>query len=769
MAKIIIDQTGKDEANKTLLNPYVHDGPFFNEFVKSKKNKEKGITDEDAFNLREKTYDILSHCNPHNGVNNPDTTHLVVGYVQSGKTMSFTALTALAHDNNYRIIIYLAGTKINLLEQTISRLKKDLYREGSDAYWIIRISNDDNSNSKRQIIGALRSQDSPIILMPVLKHFKYINVLAELFKDQDIVKAIRNETTIIIDDEADQASLNSYTRQNALKEGTRKSSTYDAILNLRSQLAGNSYIQYTATPQANLLMSMDDLLSPKSHTLLYPGEGYIGGKLFFGRNTDEKLFNGCLIMTIPPKDVYDKKRNRLKSIPKSLTDALMLHILAVAIVVEWEKTSDINFLSMMVHTDNTRDVNSLFKKWIDEELDDWCYLLSRPEGHNDREALYNKFKKLFNDESVRFYDEYERPNFDNIKPYIEKIIYKSKTYLVTSDVRDPEIDWTSTNSHILVGAEMLNRGFTVEHLATTYMSRHSAGIDNADTIEQRCRFFGYKRSYIKSCRVFLPESIILKYRQYVEHEEELRQVLSRSPNLGSFERTIMLTKKLRPTRLNVIHPDVVRTTLNGMHSMYAFDSEPIIKCNIHVVEEFLKKHENDEEEIIKYTDDATPDRTHRKIKIPVDEIIELLSNFKFGSSNDFIRKAITIRYLKYLSSDERKVRLPYVYFIQMAYKGDARDRAFNMEEKRLVNANFFSGPSPKGADIYPGDSKIIGGDETLTFQLHHIRLKEAFVDYPQEAYTLAVYYPEQLANTYVINTGNGKDNKKYLFDNNING
>ena len=58
-----------------------------------------------------------------------DVTHLTVGYVQSGKTMSFTTLTALAADNGYRIVIYLAGTKNNLLSQTTKRLTKDLITE----------------------------------------------------------------------------------------------------------------------------------------------------------------------------------------------------------------------------------------------------------------------------------------------------------------------------------------------------------------------------------------------------------------------------------------------------------------------------------------------------------------------------------------------------------------------------------------------------------------------------------------------------------------
>ena len=82
------------------------------------------VDDESKETLVNEALSILNHCVfPHED----DTiTNIAVGYVQSGKTMSFTTLSALAADNNFKIIVYLTGTKTNLLDQTIRRLKKDL-------------------------------------------------------------------------------------------------------------------------------------------------------------------------------------------------------------------------------------------------------------------------------------------------------------------------------------------------------------------------------------------------------------------------------------------------------------------------------------------------------------------------------------------------------------------------------------------------------------------------------------------------------------------
>lgn len=143
--------------------------------------------------------------------------------------------------------------------------------------------------------------------MPILKHYKHIEAITSIFKSNDFVEAMEGETVLIIDDEADQASLNSYGRKNSKKavdEEEEKSRTYDSILKMRTALPGNTYIQYTATPQANILISMKDMLSPKSHTLLTPGDGYIGGKLFFGRGENHDLYRGRLIQQIPAEEVF---------------------------------------------------------------------------------------------------------------------------------------------------------------------------------------------------------------------------------------------------------------------------------------------------------------------------------------------------------------------------------------------------------------------------------------------------------------------------------
>jgi len=60
-------------------------------------------------NVLSKATKILKKCLPPDS--QPDErTVLVVGRIQSGKTLSFTALASLAGENGYRLIIVLAAT-----------------------------------------------------------------------------------------------------------------------------------------------------------------------------------------------------------------------------------------------------------------------------------------------------------------------------------------------------------------------------------------------------------------------------------------------------------------------------------------------------------------------------------------------------------------------------------------------------------------------------------------------------------------------------------
>ena len=122
MSKIVRSTTIR-EINRNN-NQVIEDGESLMEFL----SLQEKLNDEEKENIRNSTIEILKKCIPSkfNNNNKENNTGIVIGKIQSGKTLSFTSLICLANDNEYKIIIIIAGRTELLLGQTIDRLTKDL-------------------------------------------------------------------------------------------------------------------------------------------------------------------------------------------------------------------------------------------------------------------------------------------------------------------------------------------------------------------------------------------------------------------------------------------------------------------------------------------------------------------------------------------------------------------------------------------------------------------------------------------------------------------
>lgn len=636
---------------------------------------------------------------------------------------------ALAIDNGFQIIIYFAGIKNNLLEQTTKRLKKDLLTESDNSrFYKVYQSPTVKDDVHLKIKNALGLKHKPAILITVLKHYKHIDELAEIFGTSEVKDALGNNGVLIIDDEADQASLNTYARKNSRSEDWEDdefSSTYSSILNLKTELPNHSYIQYTATPQGPLLINIMDLLSPEFHVVLTPGKAYTGGKTFFEDNPD-------LIITIPDAEVYHHRKNQLADCPQSLINALQIFLMGVAITVNIQAKE--NFLSMMVHADSQTDASRKFRNWVKNLIDSWSDRLKNlPDGDPSKTELIEEFRENF-EETVRRLD--DAPSFDEVMDETLQVILDTNIELVIQG--STEIDWSNATSHILIGAEMLNRGFTVEGLMVSYMPRYSVGKSNADTIQQRCRFFGYKRNYLDSCRVYLPNDSIVEYCEYVEHEEIMRTNLQTS-SLAEFEQILILDKTLNATRNNILSVDLVKSKLNGWRQLNALQH---IEENTLFVKDFLDNHT-----FKNFHDYKTADRNHRYAKLDIKQVIEFLKDFKLSNMPDALRKSSTIQYLRYLAD---KKGIKHAYIFEMAFAVEkGRERSLEGASGQLKINNIFSGRSTSGTTIYPGD-KGIKFEDSICIQIHKIKLKHASMMWDKRLiYTLGIYYPEDFAHSFV--------------------
>lgn len=421
-------------------------------------------------------------------------TGLVLGYVQSGKTTAMMALMAAAVDRGYVVIIAFLGSTNLLLRQNSDRITRRLGIETRSDYRWVAVSNPKGLAASAEISGWLKKRR--VIFIPVLKHAGRISDVAETLSR---VPEIASSRVLIIDDEADQASLNTLVRSGA------ESRIYGAIDQLRSKIPNHAFIQFTATPFAPLLLEPDDPLFPRFVEFLEPGLGYTGGREFFIEKSD------MVVRYISAADEQAPKKLPIE-LPKSLEIALWNFVIGSAIL---SKTiGDSTPVSMLIHPSSRKDVQERYN-----------FLLVRRLAHMAKDVAsstsIDELPEIAKSELSRLKSfGITEPSGENLIGQIRYVLSEMKIWLLNSASASKKVDWNVSPFHILVGGNKLDRGFTVEGLTVTYMNRPSS--DQIDTIEQRARAFGYRSEFLPFCQFFASARTIKMLRDIVLTEYDLR-------------------------------------------------------------------------------------------------------------------------------------------------------------------------------------------------------------------------------------------------------
>lgn len=706
--------------------------------------------------LLNETKSILALCGSPEQRTNSET-GLVFGYVQSGKTMSFTTLTALAKDNDYQIIIVIAGISTNLLDQSTKRLEKDLrLNERFDRKWLGVKKNPTNTSTDRDDISTvLKEWKNPTfpederrtVLITVMKNPRHLQNLIDVLQSLDL----REVPTLIIDDEGDQASLNTNARRIAMRGLTEEeiseqdlSTIYRRITELKELLPHHTFIQYTATPQANLFINILDRLSPNFIKLLTPGDAYTGGAIFF-------IENHTLVRQIPFEDIATDEEP-LETPPQSLIYAMQLFFLGVA---AGKILKDTNNRSMMIHPSRLQLDQRLYFDWANSIKERFVTTLQMEDDEFDKTELIREFEVAYRDLSRTVEN---LPNFEQLlgnklnTDRLEHAISSTKIEEVNSrQGKTPLIKWRDHYAYILVGGQSLDRGFTVEGLTVTYMPR-PVGVGTVDTIQQRARFFGYKRKYLGYCRIYLDEPTINAYRHYVEHEEDLRKSLTENNlanrHLNDWEREAVLERAYQLARKNVFSNEFERFDLSNewFRISAPHDLANIIDNNRKVSQSFIASIQHLLQEDSGHTR-RTNEQKHEVCQISVRQAFDdYLMKLKFTRDSDSVGftalKSVILRYLEEYPNSEATIFL--------MKKGEIRERQLTKKDEIQ---QLFQGKNPRtGEVIYPGDSEI-KDFASLTIQIHNLNLinrdtGEIF----ENVYTIAVWIPEEM-NKSIIRLG----------------
>lgn len=494
-----------------------------------------------------------------------DKRGLVVGQVQSGKTSNYTGLICKAADAGFTLVIVLAGLHNNLRSQTQLRLDEGFL--GFDTQHT-RAFNQDNihigvgrlgdpivahsltsslnegdfTQGAANALGLNFNTNEPIIAVikknPHVLRRIYQWLSAQATEEGESGRIIRNKSLLLIDDEADNASIN-------ISNDPLKRSTINSWITRILSLFGKSgYVGYTATPFANIFIPLEeDNLFPRDFIINLPAPtNYIGPEEFFGFSLLEEDEGTQTVLPIINRiDDYQmfvpnrhKKNDQLPSaLPDSLKRAIRCFIITCAIRRLRGQTAIHN--SMLVHV-------SLYNRWQDqitELIQNLFNYYRRGIDQNDL-AIIEKFKSTFetdennyksyvtvsreilNSELTVADSQIQEHTWNNVLPHLNEAASRIEIRAIHGGSRDALDYYDHPNglSVIAVGGNKLSRGLTLEGLSVSYYLRASRMYD---TLMQMGRWFGYRPGYLDLCRLFTSRELNEWFCHITHASEELRE------------------------------------------------------------------------------------------------------------------------------------------------------------------------------------------------------------------------------------------------------
>lgn len=484
---------------------------------------------------------------------------LVVGDVQSGKTANYAGLICKAIDAGYRIIIVIAGVLNDLRAQTQERLEHD----------VIGVSSrEDADQSKKYGVGHIRSNithppriittreqdfhisksndaqlplDGTTYMLVIKKNARTLSNVINFFSKRYTESDRRNSPVFILDDEADNASVNSHAPE---EDPTRINALIKELLGLFPR---NSYVGYTATPYANIFI--DPYTVQKGNKIehdLFPSDfiyslgrssNYIGATKLFCKpeEEDEVIDNKSsdALVSIDEQGFLDeiKKGKYIGTpIPDSMEEALYAFVLARVIrdVMGQEK----EHCSMLIHVSLKTAAHTYIKKAVEEKFEELKEAIisniSLPNAH----LICPIIGKLKNVWEARYENTHVIVTWDQVVCRLasnDTYMYKFKFFKVNStSKRDktPTLDYTKYKeglTAIVIGGNSLSRGLTIEGLTTTYFLRPAK---QYDTLMQMGRWFGYRPDYEEVCRIYIPTELQGHFAAIAMATDELKESIS---------------------------------------------------------------------------------------------------------------------------------------------------------------------------------------------------------------------------------------------------
>ena len=549
---------------------------------------------------------------------------LVMGNVQSGKTLNFIGLLNKALDVGYHTIIVLGGHMNELRAQAQDRIdagvihvhdSKDALHSGLVRPHALTTKEKDFSvNIARSISPNLAA--TPTVYV-VKKHPGILERLEGWFTEPRH-QSVLTKPLLLIDDEADYASINTMQSQ------TKFTRTNETIRKLLGIFVRATYVAYTATPFANVFIPFRDQASREELDDLFPADfmikmpipaNYVGQDFFFAhpREDDSEAVGPCRLLNETDHESWlklkHKKDDSFEGLYWRLEDAIRCFLCVIALkdlrgLKNQHNTMLVNVSRFnLIQQEVALNVQE-FLEQITTQLRAYGALGEARAVSQSAElaALRRVFRAEFSDcghnfaEVLEFLAEQSRRRFVTVE--LVNGLNKPKRDL------PPPLDYAGNEAKglwvIAIGGLKLSRGLTLEGLSVSYFYRNALAYD---TLTQMCRWFGYRDGYKDLCRLFLLEGSYDHYFDVARAIRGLYEDLKLMQLSNGTPRDFGLRVRTSDTALMITAKNKLGTAKRVPFALHLWGAE-VNSLRLHVTDTKNSNHFNLVEAMVQRLDDA---------------------------------------------------------------------------------------------------------------------------------------------------------------------
>ena len=551
-------------------------------------------------------------ANPQKGVAG-ERMGMVFGYVQSGKTAHYIGMINKAYDAGYRIVIVLSGIHNSLRSQTQSRIDEEVLGYETSLENIGDMIRERNvigvgvgpHNQVETVVQSITTRDEkgdvnkktegvsmmPPFMIVTKKNASVLRRILRFFRKNHCAEIIDGKKKIpakypalIIDDEADQASINtkeSYDDHGNVLDDYNPSTINGLIRELLSVFECRSYIGYTATPFANIFIPphIDDErygtdLFPRDFIYRAPrADQYIGAREFFGLGSSEDIPKMPLYRKIVDGADYlgrgTRSTDAVGELPKELKVAVKYFLLSTALRNCRGQRNKPN--TMLVHivrfVSQQNKVKQKVLKYFKEEIEHYIrYGDSNIESElksiweEDYLPTADKMRAQFS----KYMSGCADVSWDCIWTEIKRLIVDKEISVYSVNGKSEDVLLYKNHEGkpfnvIVIGGDKLSRGLTLEGLTISYFTRSS---NTYDTLMQMGRWFGFRPGYLDACRLFTTPNLYASFSHISMATEDLAAQFD-------FMNSVVQTPKDFGLRV-ASHPTLEITSRNKMRTGQEF-------------------------------------------------------------------------------------------------------------------------------------------------------------------------------------------------------